>query len=131
MGSSQSFAAMDRFRRPVFRVMRTVDIGSWHLLGTGENSPFLRNEANALLRMKSKASDVELSSSAEWQHIFSRDRTYYLEKLKLPGSFEMGLATVSQKPYSARLVLGIFYPGAENPSVLYTTDRIAVDAAGR
>ncbi|CAE7675580.1 unnamed protein product, partial [Symbiodinium sp. CCMP2456] len=79
----------------------------WHQLGTsGSTSSFLRELANSLV-MK-EAGEKELAGD----HRFATERVYWLSKPTVPGSFEAGFTTLEMRPYSTRLVLGLF-PMAE------------------
>ncbi|CAE7209490.1 unnamed protein product, partial [Symbiodinium microadriaticum] len=98
----------------------------WHQLGTsGSTSSFLRELANSLV-MK-EADEKELVGD----HRFATERVYWLSKPAVPGSFEAGFTTLETRPYSTRLVLGLFPMAEQEPAMLWVADRISTDKQGR
>eukprot|EP00440_Ansanella_granifera_P005685 gb/GFBE01006170.1/.p1 GENE.gb/GFBE01006170.1/~~gb/GFBE01006170.1/.p1 ORF type:complete len:148 (+),score=16.99 gb/GFBE01006170.1/:1-444(+) len=118
---------LSRFNRPLFKVLRPVEIASWHQIGSSSHSVFLRGLTNELL--VSQASGAGMAKQDD--HRFASDRLYWLSRPAIPGSFEAGVATLEKRPYSARVVLGLFLPKSEEPVLLYVADRLSIDSAGR
>eukprot|EP00928_Gymnodinium_smaydae_P064552 TRINITY_DN4784_c0_g2_i1.p3 TRINITY_DN4784_c0_g2~~TRINITY_DN4784_c0_g2_i1.p3 ORF type:complete len:188 (+),score=41.81 TRINITY_DN4784_c0_g2_i1:81-566(+) len=122
----QRGGGLGRFLRPKFRSLRRVDIDSWHRLSDPKRSVFLRDLSNTLL-----ADAAPGLIARPGDHVFGDDRFYWLSRPTLPGSFDAGLATVRRRSHSSRLVLALFEARAEEPLLLYATDRICVDRLGR
>merc|ERR1712187_320469 len=109
--------------------LQRVDIPSWHVLGatsSGSSSSFLRGVISDLLIPGSATGGAAKATSR-----FAGDRAYWLRRPSIPGNFEAGVMAVRRTPVSARLVLGVFEVGDEEPALLYVADRVSVDAAGR
>mmetsp|Transcript_85037 Transcript_85037/g.134342 ORF Transcript_85037/g.134342 Transcript_85037/m.134342 type:complete len:155 (-) Transcript_85037:52-516(-) len=123
-----------RYHRALFRVSRRVDVNSWHLLHGSSNGerPFLRRVADSLLADASKGlTPKPTATGPKSSHRFVADRGYFFARPQVPGTFEIGLATVRQAPSSAKIVLGVFEESSDDPVFLYSTDVVAIDAAGR
>ncbi|CAE7355185.1 unnamed protein product [Symbiodinium natans] len=117
---------VSQFNRPLFRALQPVQIASWHQLGTsGSNSSFLRELANSLVMKEAGEKEVV------GDHRFASERVYWLRRPSVPGSFEAGFTTLETRPFSSRLVLGLFDLAAQEPSMLWVADRLSMDRNGR
>merc|ERR1740129_2019394 len=120
---------LDNYHRALFKVSRRIDIGSWHLLAGSRERPFLRDLVDELLA--DAAPGISPRPRGGSSHRFIEDRIYFLRRPAVPGTFDAGVATVRRAIRSARVVLGLFEPKAEEPVLLYAVDIIPVDLASR
>ncbi|CAK8991710.1 unnamed protein product [Durusdinium trenchii] len=108
---------VSQLNRRLFRALQPVEIVSWHQLGATTHRTFLRELTDRLL----------LGEGVGGEHRFDRDRVYWFSRPEVPGSFEAGVITASQRKFDARVILGLFLPGAEEPVLLYAADRLSLD----